>query len=71
MKLKSLFATVAAVAALASGAATAQTTLRAASIAPTTSPWGQWALQTAEAIKEASDGQLIVEIIQDAQLGDE
>ena len=71
MKFKSILATMATVAALSSNAAVAETTLRVGSIAPTNSPWGQWAQQTADMIAEASNGELIIEFIGDAQLGDE
>jgi TRAP-type C4-dicarboxylate transport system substrate-binding protein len=71
MKLKSLTAAMATVATLASGAALAETKLRVGTIAPTNSPWGQWAQTSADMIAEASNGELIIEIIGDAQLGDE
>ena len=71
MKLKLVSAAVAVAATLAAGAAYAETKLRAASIAPTTSPWGQWAQKTADMIAEASNGEFIIEFIGDAQLGDE
>lgn len=52
-------------------AAQAETTLKLATVAPLTSPWGQWAQGVADQIAEDSGGELIIEIIGDAQLGDE
>lgn len=51
--------------------AMAETTLRLGTVAPITSPWGQWAEGVAEQIKEASGGELIIDVVGDAQLGDE
>lgn len=52
-------------------AAQAETTLKLATVAPLSSPWGQWAQGVADQIAEISEGQLIIEVIGDAQLGDE
>lgn len=71
MKFKSILAAMATVATFSSSAAVAETTLRVATIAPTNSPWGQWAQKTADMIAEASNGELIIDVIGDAQLGDE
>ena len=56
---------------LMSGAAHAETTLKLATVAPTSSPWGQWAQATADKIEELSGGELKIQVIGDAQLGDE
>ncbi len=52
-------------------AASAETTLKIASVAPTASPWGQWVTQVSQAITEASGGELKFELLLDAQAGDE
>ncbi len=52
-------------------AAHAETTLKVATIAPIASPWGKWAQDTADKIEELSGGELKIQIIGDAQLGDE
>jgi TRAP-type C4-dicarboxylate transport system substrate-binding protein len=52
-------------------AAQAETTLKLATVAPLSSPWGQWAQGVADKIAEQSGGELKIEVIGDAQLGDE
>ncbi len=49
----------------------AETTLKVASVAPSTSPWGKWLTGVATAIEEKSAGELKLELILDAQAGDE
>lgn len=61
---------IAACIALGSSAA-AETVLRLGSVAPSTSPWGQWAAGVAAAIEEKTGGSLKIELLLDAQAGDE
>ncbi len=49
----------------------AETTLKLATVAPLSSPWGQWAQGVADQIADTSGGALTIEVIGDAQLGDE
>jgi TRAP-type C4-dicarboxylate transport system substrate-binding protein len=70
MKFKHLIAGCVTAIGLATGVS-AETTLRMATVAPTSSPWGQWALGVAEKIEAASNGQLKLQFIGDAKLGDE
>lgn len=71
MKFTRIAATCATALGLLAAPAFAETVLRAASVAPTTSPWGQWFLGVADKIEEVSGGELKIEFIGDAQLGDE
>ncbi|MBO9397062.1 TRAP transporter substrate-binding protein [Shimia sp. R9_2] len=54
-----------------SSTALAETTLKLATVAPLSSPWGQWAQGVAKKIEEESGGEMKIEVIGDAQLGDE
>ncbi|WP_422049866.1 TRAP transporter substrate-binding protein [Shimia sp.] len=54
-----------------SSTAFAETTLKLATVAPLSSPWGQWAQGVAKKIEEESGGEMKIEVIGDAQLGDE
>lgn len=71
MAFKKFAITCATALGLMSGAAHAETTLKLATVAPTSSPWGQWAQATADKIEELSGGELKIQVIGDAQLGDE
>jgi len=71
MNIKNLATCCAIAFGLLSSPALAETTLRAATIAPMTSPWGQWAQSVADQIAEKSGGKLKIQVIGDAQLGDE
>lgn len=71
MKLKSIATGIALAAGLTGAAAQAETTLKLATVAPLSSPWGQWAQGVADQIAEVSGGELKIEVIGDAQLGDE
>lgn len=51
--------------------ASAETVLKMASVAPSTSPWGKWATEVAAKIEEASAGELKIDLLLDAQAGDE
>ena len=52
-------------------AAQAETVLKLASVAPTGSPWGKWATSVAAQIEELSGGELKIDLLLDAQAGDE
>lgn len=71
MKLKSFVAGIALAAGLTSTASQAETVLKLGTVAPLSSPWGQWAQGVADQIAEMSGGELKIEVIGDAQLGDE
>lgn len=49
----------------------AETVLKMAGIAPSGSPWGKWAAGVAAKIEEISGGELKIELLLDAQAGDE
>ena len=51
--------------------ASAETVLTMGSVAPSSSPWGQWAAGVAAAVEEQTGGELRIELILDAQAGDE
>jgi TRAP-type C4-dicarboxylate transport system substrate-binding protein len=51
--------------------AQAETVLKLGSVAPSGSPWGKWATGVAEKIAEVSGGELKIELLLDAQAGDE
>lgn len=51
--------------------AAAETVLKLASVAPSGSPWGKWATGVAAKIEEASGGELRIDLLLDAQAGDE
>ena len=63
--------TLAAGIALASTGVQAETVLKLASVAPTSSPWGQWIQGVAAHIEDISGGKLKIELLLDAQAGDE
>jgi len=69
MKFKGL--AVVAGLALSPIAATAETVLKMASVAPSTSPWGKWASAVSAKVEEVSGGELKIEMLFDAQAGDE
>lgn len=52
-------------------AAQAETVLKLASVAPSGSPWGKWATGVAAKIEEVSGGELKIDLLLDAQAGDE
>ena len=56
---------------LVSTAASAETVLKLASVASSASPWGQWFSSVADAIEEQTGGDLKIDLILDAQAGDE
>lgn len=62
---------LAATLAIAPMVAHAETVLKMASVAPSTSPWGKWAAAVSEKVAEVSGGDLKVELLLDAQAGDE
>lgn len=49
----------------------AETILKLGSVAPSGSPWGKWATGVAAKIEEISGGELKIELLLDAQAGDE
>lgn len=49
----------------------AETVLKLASVAPSGSPWGKWATGVAAKIEEISGGELKIQLLLDAQAGDE
>lgn len=49
----------------------AETVLKLASVAPSTSPWGKWVAGVAQQIEEKSGGDLKLQLLLDAQAGDE
>lgn len=51
--------------------AMSETVLKMASVAPSTSPWGKWAQGVADKVAEASGGELKIDLLFDAQTGDE
>ncbi|MCE8510256.1 TRAP transporter substrate-binding protein [Ruegeria pomeroyi] len=51
--------------------AVAETVLKLGSVAPSGSPWGKWATGVAAKIEEVSGGELKIELLLDAQAGDE
>ncbi len=51
--------------------ASAETVLKLASVAPSSSPWGKWAQGVADQIEKESNGELKIDLILDAQAGDE
>ncbi|MBO9452970.1 TRAP transporter substrate-binding protein [Tropicibacter sp. R16_0] len=69
MKFKSL--TLAAGIALSPLAASAETVLKMAAVAPSGSPWGKWGTAVAAKVEEVSGGELKIELLFDAQAGDE
>ena len=71
MKLTKIASTCALALGVMSSAALAETTLKLATVAPLSSPWGQWAQGVAQKIEEVSGGEMKIEVIGDAQLGDE
>ena len=71
MTFRKLAITCAAALGMMTVTAQAETTLKLATVAPTSSPWGQWAQATADKIEELSGGELKIQVIGDAQLGDE
>ncbi|MCV6584835.1 MAG: TRAP transporter substrate-binding protein DctP [Marinibacterium sp.] len=71
MTLKKLALTCATALGMMTAAAQAETTLKLATVAPTSSPWAQWAQAAADRIEEISGGELKIQVIGDAQLGDE
>ncbi len=52
-------------------AAQAETVLKLASVAPSGSPWGKWVTGVAAKIEEISGGELKIDLLLDAQAGDE
>ncbi len=56
---------------LSGAAAHAETVLKLASVAPSGSPWGKWATGVAAKIEEVSGGELKIDLLLDAQAGDE
>ena len=54
-----------------SAPAVAETVLKLGSVAPSGSPWGKWATGVAAKIEEVSGGELKIELLLDAQAGDE
>ncbi|MCE8547067.1 TRAP transporter substrate-binding protein [Ruegeria pomeroyi] len=54
-----------------SASAVAETVLKLGSVAPSGSPWGKWATGVAAKIEEVSGGELKIELLLDAQAGDE
>lgn len=62
---------VAATLACFGSAAQAETVLKLASVAPSTSPWGKWVAGVAQQIEEKSGGELKLQLLLDAQAGDE
>ncbi|MGX9353188.1 TRAP transporter substrate-binding protein [Shimia sp. W99] len=72
MKFKVL-ANAAAIVGLFGGAipASAETVLKLGSVAPSGSPWGKWAAGVAAKIEEVSDGEMKIDLLLDAQAGDE
>ncbi|MCE8537306.1 TRAP transporter substrate-binding protein [Ruegeria pomeroyi] len=54
-----------------SAPAVAETVLKLGSVAPSGSPWGKWATGVAAKIEEVSGGALKIELLLDAQAGDE
>ena len=56
---------------LAAIPAGAETVLKLGSVAPSGSPWGQWAQTVAGQIEEISGGEMKIELLMDAQAGDE
>ncbi|MCT4554576.1 MAG: TRAP transporter substrate-binding protein DctP [Pelagimonas sp.] len=71
MKLKHMAISCALALTAWGSAVQAETTLKLATVAPLSSPWGQWAQGVADQIADASGGELKIEVIGDAQLGDE
>ena len=71
MKFKKFAAGCAMALSLFGTMAHAEKTLKLATVAPLSSPWGQWAQGVAAQIEETSGGKLKIEVIGDAQLGDE
>ncbi|WP_319825413.1 TRAP transporter substrate-binding protein DctP [Thalassovita sp.] len=56
---------------LAPFAASAETVLKMASVAPAGSPWGKWAEAVSAKLTEVSGGELKIDMLFDAQAGDE
>lgn len=52
-------------------AASAETVLKMASVAPVGSPWGKWATAVSAKVEEVSGGELKIDMLFDAQAGDE
>jgi len=62
---------LAAAMALSVVAAQAETVLKLGSVAPSGSPWGKWVQGVAAKIEEQSKGELKIDLLLDAQAGDE
>ena len=56
---------------LSAGQVQAETILKVASVAPSSSPWGKWMQAAADKIDQTSNGELKLNIILDGQAGDE
>lgn len=72
MKSKLLKCLVSAAAlAVAGVSANAETVLKLGSVAPSGSPWAKWITDVAAHVEEISGGELKLDLILDAQIGDE
>jgi TRAP-type C4-dicarboxylate transport system substrate-binding protein len=71
MKPTILVAAMAACLSVSTPVANAETVLKLASVAPSGSPWGKWVTEVAAKIEEISGGELKIDLLLDAQAGDE